>query len=57
MRKKGEKGAPTGADEKSKGEELMNYIERKMSTLRKDRNTNLMIPKKVNGVTKFKKWW
>ena len=58
MRKKGEKGAPTAAQmRRAKGEELMNYIERKMSTLRKDKDLpNLMIPKKGKaGVTKFQK--
>ena len=58
MRKKGEKGAPTAAQmRRAKGEELMNYIERKMSTLKKDKDLpNLMIPKKGKaGVTKFQK--
>ena len=58
MRKKGEKGAPTAAQmRRAKGEELMDYIERKMSTLRKDKDLpNLMIPKKGKaGVTKFQK--
>ena len=58
MRKKGEKGAPTAAQmRRAKGEELMDYIERKMSTLRKDKDLpNLKIPKKGKaGVTKFQR--
>ena len=59
MRKKGEKGAPTGfcTDEKSKGESILNYIERRMSTLRTDpKQPNLKIPKRgKNGVTRFQK--
>ena len=58
MRKKGEKGAPTAAQmRRAKGEELMDYIERKMSTLRKDKDLpNLRIPKKGKaGVTRFQR--
>ena len=58
MRKKGEKGAPTATQmRRAKGEELMDYIERKMSTLRKDKELpNLKVPKKGKaGVTKFQR--
>ena len=58
MRKKGEKGAPTAAQMKrAKGESIMDYVERKISTLKTDPNQpNLKIPKKGKaGVTKFQK--
>ena len=58
MRKKGEKGAPTAAQMKrAKGESIMDYIERRVSTLRKDKDLpNLKIPKRGKaGVTKFQK--
>ena len=58
MRKKGEKGAPTAAQmRKAKGESILDYIERRMSTLRTDpKQPNLKIPKRGKaGVTKFQK--
>ena len=58
MRKKGEKGAPTAAQMKrAKGESILDYIERRMSTLKTDpKQPNLKIPKRGKaGVTKFQK--